>query len=147
MAEIEVVAAPAEMPLAIRRRLLWITLVLAGLTAVHDLDHFRQGRRLPLDLYGVAVIALVTIGATFTLLLWRHRLAGMAAFAQGVATIVGVGAVHVAPKWSSLADSYSATHADALSWVIILAMMLCGLALAVISAPAARQELRASRLG
>ena len=145
MGEIAVVEVSAETPPAIRRRLLWITLALAGLTTVHDVDHFRQGRGLPLDLYGVALVALLTIGATFTLLLRRHPFAGTAAFAQGVATIVGVGAVHVAPRWSSLADSYSAAHVDALSWVIILAMMLSGLVLAVVSAPFARRERRAFR--
>ena len=46
--------------------------------------------------------------------------------AQGVTTVVGVGAVHVAPEWSHLADSYAAADADALSWLIILAMMIAG---------------------
>jgi len=71
---------------------------------------------------------------TLTLLLRRHRLVGTAAVAQGVATVVGVGAVYVAPQWSSLIDSYSAAHADALSWAIILAMMLAGAGLVVLAA-------------
>lgn len=142
MAEIAGVDVSAEMPTAVRRRLLSVTLALAGLTAIHDVDHIRQGRGLPLDLYGLAVLAVLTIGTTLTLLLLRNRFAGTAAFAQGVATIVGVGAIHVAPQWSSLTDSYSAAHADALSWTIILAMILSGLVLAMLSAPSAQRELQ-----
>lgn len=127
-----------EMPPRVRHRLVAMTGALATLTLVHDLDHIRQARGLPFELYGVAVLAVVTIGATLTLLLRHHRLAGTAAFAQGVATILGVGAVHVVPRWSPLTDPYSAAHADALSWAIILAMMLMGAALAVTAAPVAR---------
>ena len=37
---------------------------------------------------------------------------------QGLTTAVGVGAVHVAPDWADLVDSYAAADADALSWLI-----------------------------
>ncbi|MGI8808047.1 MAG: hypothetical protein ACR2KK_09445 [Acidimicrobiales bacterium] len=100
---------------------------------IHDVDHFRQGRALPFELYGVAVLALLTIGTTLTLLLRRHPWARPASIAQGLATIVGVGAVHVAPQWSALTDSYAAARVDLLSWAIILAMMLAGLVLAVVA--------------
>lgn len=108
-----------------------ITCVLGALTLVHDLDHLRQGRGLPLELYAVAVFALLSIGSTLTLLICRHPVARQAAVAQGIATVVGVGAVHVAPQWSWFTDSYSAAHADVLSWAIILGMMLTGLVLTV----------------
>lgn len=133
------------MPPRERHRLLATVLALAVLTVLHDADHIRQGRGLPFELYGVAVFALLTIGATLTLLLRGHALAGTAAVAQGVATIVGVGAVHVAPQWSSLTDSYSAAHADALSWAIVVAMMLTGLALVVLGAPSSRREVSTLR--
>jgi len=128
-----------------RLRLLAVTTTLAVLTVLHDVDHVRQGRGLPFELYGVAVFALLSLGATLMLVLRRHRLAGTAAVAQGVATIVGVGAVHVAPQWSSLTDSYSAAHADALSWAIIVTMMLAGVALVVLGAAPGRREWPALR--
>lgn len=54
--------------------------------------------------------------------------------AQGVATLVGVGAVHVAPRWSPSTDSYTSAGADIASWAIIIAMVVTGCALAVSSA-------------
>lgn len=134
------VSRDAEMPCGQRRCLLSTTTFLGVLTVLHDIDHVRQGRTLPVVLYGVALFALLTIAVVLALLLRRHRFAGISATAQGVATIVGVGAVHVAPQWSSLSDSYAAAHADALSWAIILAMMFNGLALALWAASSARRE-------
>ena len=139
-AEITAAGNSPEMPSGVRRRLLTITIALAILTVVHDLDHVRQARGLPFELYGLAVLALVTIGVTLTLLLQRRRLAATVAVAQGVVTVVGVAAIHVAPSWSSLTDPYSAAHADALSWAIILTMMLLAAALALTGASSALQE-------
>lgn len=113
-----------------RRRLVAIVSLLGILTVIHDVDHVRQGRALPAELYVVAVAALVSITVTLTILLRHPRWARTVAAAQGVATIVGVGVVHVAPQWSTVTDSYSAAHADVVSWGIIIAMMLAGLALA-----------------
>lgn len=118
-----------------------ITISLGALTLVHDVDHIRQGRALPVELYAVAVFALLSLGLTLWVLARRHRLAGVVAFLQGVATIVGVGAVHVAPQWSSVTDSYSAARADVLSWSIILAMMLAGAVLALAAASSARRAM------
>jgi len=129
----------AVMPSGVRRRLVAITIALAILTVVHDLDHVRQARGLPFELYGLAVLALMTIGTTLALSVRHHRLAGTAAFAQGVATVVGVAAVHVVPRWASVTDPYSAAHADALSWAIISMMMLMGAVLAATAAPWARE--------
>lgn len=128
------VLAANEVSLHTRRRLVTVVSLLGVLTVVHDLDHVRQGRALPAVLYVVAIAALVSITATLLVLLRYPRWARTAAVAQGVATIVGVGAVHAAPQWSTVTDSYSAAHADIVSWAIILAMMLAGLALALIAA-------------
>ena len=54
--------------------------------------------------------------------------------AQGVATVVGVGAVHVAPRWSSFTDSYGSAGADSASWAVIIAMMVTGCVLAISAA-------------
>ncbi len=116
-----------------RRRLVTIVSLLGVLTVVHDLDHVRQGRALPPELYVVAVGALVSITVTLIALVRYPRWGRTAAIAEGVATIVGVGAVHAAPQWSSVTDSYSAAHADIVSWAVIIAMMLAGLALALLA--------------
>jgi hypothetical protein len=118
-----------ELSLATRRRLVTIVSLLGVLTVVHDLDHVRQGRALPAVLYVVAVAALVSITATLVVLVRYPKWARTAAVAEGVATIVGVGAVHAAPQWSTVTDSYTAAHADIVSWLIILAMMSTGLLL------------------
>jgi len=104
------------------------------LTVIHDLDHIRQGRALHAELYVVAVAALLSLAATFTVLLRYPEWARPVAVAQGVATIVGVGVVHAGPQWSTVSDSYSAAHADFVSWAIIFAMMLAELALALVAA-------------
>ena len=106
--------------------------LLAVLTILHDLDHLRQGRALGSELYVVAVVALASTGATVALLVRRHPLSTMAATVLGLATVLGVGIVHAAPARSFLSDSYAAADADALSWAIILAMMIVGLVMAVV---------------
>ncbi len=114
-------------------RLVVITALLGILTLGHDVDHVRQGRWLPFVLYLVALAALVSIAITLVVLVRYPTWSRTVAMAQGVATVVGVGAVHVAPQWSHLTDSYAAANADALSWVIILAMMLSGLVLIIVA--------------
>ena len=79
--------------------------MLAALTALHDIDHLRQGRSLPAVLYLVAVTALASLAATLMVLLRYPLWVRPATVAQGVATVVGVGVVHVAPAWSPFADS------------------------------------------
>ncbi len=109
------------------------------LTVLHDLDHVRQARALDLELYGVALLALMMLTATLVLLLQRHVLAELAAVTVGVATVLGVAVVHVAPPRSFFSDSYSAAHADALSWAIIVLMMLGGLAMTLAGLRSARR--------
>ena len=76
---------------------------------------------------------------TLVLLVRRHVLAQLAAMTVGIATVVGVALVHVAPPRSFFSDSYSAAHADALSWAIIILMMLTGLTMALVSLRSARR--------
>lgn len=131
---LDTVLGAKELAPPTRRRLLAIVGLLGVLTVIHDLDHIRQGRALPAELYVVAVAALVSIGITLTVLLRYPKWARTVAVAQGVATIVGVGAVHAAPQWSTVTDSYAAADADIVSWAIIIAMMLAGLALVLVAA-------------
>ncbi|HSH59486.1 MAG TPA: hypothetical protein VK988_07570 [Acidimicrobiales bacterium] len=101
------------------------------LTVIHDLDHLRQGRGLPSELYAVAVLALLSTTTTLVMLTRRHPLSGLAALIVGFATVFGVAAVHVAPRRSLFSDSYAAAGADAVFWGITVLMMLAGLSLAV----------------
>ncbi|HEX7277300.1 MAG TPA: hypothetical protein VF244_07985 [Acidimicrobiales bacterium] len=129
---------PAETGRTVKR-LVAVTVALTALTILHDLDHVRQGRSLAVHLDVVGAVSLVSLAVTLIVLRRRHPLAGMVAVAQGIATVVGVGVVHAAPYWSSLADSYGAAHVDALSWAVILAMMAAGAVLAVLAWPTARR--------
>lgn len=129
------VTDPHQVDLQERRRrgVTLITVTLLLLTVVHDIDHVRQGRTLDIELYGVALAALTMPSVTLVLLLRRNFFAPVAAAAAGLSTVLGVAAVHVAPSHVLLSDSYSAAHADALSWVIIILMMLAGLSMAVVA--------------
>jgi len=113
-----------------------VTSILGFLTVVHDLDHLRQGRSLPVLLYVVAIAAPTSIAMTLAVLVRYPQWSRTAAAAQGVATVVGVGVVHTGPEWAGVTDSYSAAHADGISWIIIVAMMLAGLILVLTAAGA-----------
>ena len=79
----------------------------------------------------MAVLALLALTTTLMLLLRRHPMSELAAVVVGLSTVVGVAAVHIAPRRSIFSDSYSTAHADALSWAIIIRMMLLGVVLAL----------------
>lgn len=76
---------------------------------------------------------------TLVLLIRRHFLAELAAVAVGIVTVPGVGVVHVAPARSFFSDSYSAAHAGALSWAIIILRVLAGAAMALVGCRSGRR--------
>jgi hypothetical protein len=125
-----------------RTMLVSLSGLLLVLTLLHDLDHVRQNRSLDLELYGVGGLAVLTTVTTLVLAVRRHRLADYAAVLLGISTVVGVAIVHVAPRRAALSDSYGAAHVDALSWLVILAMMATGAALAWVTASAIRRARR-----
>jgi hypothetical protein len=45
------------------------------------------------------------------------------------------------PQWSTVTDSYAAADADIVSWAIIIAMVLAGLALVLVAARSDRSPL------
>jgi hypothetical protein len=89
---------------------------------LHTLDHVRQGTGdLATEvLAGGTVISILAV-LTLVLALRRHPRAALWAAVVGTWTALGVVASHVAPHWSSFSDSYFEIHADALSWVVMLA--------------------------
>jgi hypothetical protein len=67
------------------------------------------------------------------LALRRSSSAPAAAIAAGLATAAGIVAVHLAPGWSAaISDPYWDFDANALSWVLAIAPLIGGLALAAI---------------
>lgn len=106
--------------------LLWPSGVLLGLTVLHDLDHVRQGRALGSELWGVGTVALISTAMVFVLAARGSSWSKLAGLVVGFGTIIGVGAVHVAPSWWFLSDSYGEAGVDAFSWAVIIAMMLVG---------------------
>jgi hypothetical protein len=89
---------------------------------LHTLDHLRQGTEdLATEvLAGGTVLSILAI-LTLVLALRRHPRAALWAAVVGTWSALGVLASHVAPHWSALSDSYFEIHADALSWVVMLA--------------------------
>lgn len=105
-----------------------------ALTVLHDLDHLRQGRDLPLalDLIGGAA----TLGAV-GIFLWSARRANenVARVAEvfGFTTAVGLVVVHVLPHWSLISDPYDESGVDALSWLSLMAFIAGGIILGVVA--------------
>ncbi len=50
-----------------------------------------------MELYAVAVVALVALTTTLVLVLRQHPMSELAAVVVGLSTVLGVAAVHVAP--------------------------------------------------
>lgn len=97
---------------------------------VHTADHVRRG----LDASPGVVIALgaaafVLQGVAVAAALLRHRLAPLLAVAIALPDSIGVVAVHLAPRWSFLSDSFpsNAPGTTAFSWVTALAEVAAGL--------------------
>ena len=105
--------------------------ILVVLAVSHDLDHIRQQRPLGLALWSVSVLGLVASVTVLAVAMRGSRFTGSVAAAVGAGTIVGLAAVHAAPTWWVLSDSYGDAGADVLSWAIIIAMMSVAGALAI----------------
>jgi hypothetical protein len=89
---------------------------------LHSLDHLRQGTgALATEvLAGGTVLSILAI-LTLVLALRHHPRAPLWAAVVGTWSALGVIASHIAPHWSALSDPYFEIHADALSWVVMLA--------------------------
>ena len=95
----------------------------AGL-ALHTADHLRRG----IDVVTTEVLwlgnlstaaGIVVIVMVFT----RHRLAPTAAVLLGFPVAIGVAAVHLLPRWSTLSDAFPGAHGTGvtpMSWAVVL---------------------------
>lgn len=107
---------------------------LLALTVLHDLDHLRQGRDLPLtlDLIG----ASATLGAA-GIFWWARRRDGAnaarVAEVFGFTTALGLVLVHVLPYRTVTSDPYGKAGVDALSWLSLAAFITSGVVLGVVA--------------
>jgi hypothetical protein len=89
---------------------------------LHTLDHLRQGTAdLATEILAGGTVLSALAVLTLVLALRRHPRAPLWAAVVGTWSALAVIASHIAPHWSAFSDSYFEIHADALSWVVMLA--------------------------
>jgi hypothetical protein len=89
---------------------------------LHTLDHLRQGTDdLATEVLAGGTVLSALAVLTLVLALLHHPRAPLWAAVVGTWSALGVLASHVAPHWSAFSDSYVEIHADALSWIVMLA--------------------------
>ena len=133
------------------------TLVLAAAAFVaanvlHTLDHLRQGTGdLATEVLAGGTVLSILAVLTLVLALRHHPRAALWAAVVGTWSAMGVIASHIAPHWSAFSDSYFEIHADALSWVVMLAEVLAAAYLGLVGlrelrrpAPGSRRRSRAA---
>ena len=113
---------------------------------LHSLDHLRQGTGdLATEvLAGGTAISILAV-LTLVLALRRHPRAALWAAVVGTWSALGVIASHMAPHWSALSDSYFEIHADALSWVVMLAEVAAAAYLGLVGFRTLRRRVGGSR--
>jgi hypothetical protein len=121
-----------------------LNLLLFALLIAHTVDHAvnQPARDLPATgtLVGVAGFALVA--ASSVVALRRSPAAPVASVVAGGLTALGIVAIHLAPAWwDAVSDPYWDFSANAVSWLLALAPLVCGVALAAAGAA----QLRSAR--
>jgi len=109
-------------------------LLLAALIA-HTVDHAvnQPARDLPASGTVIGVLGFVIIAASTVAALRRMEIAPAASVFAGLATALGVVAVHLLPSWSELvSDPYADFGANAISWSLAIAPLAIGLWLAAL---------------
>jgi hypothetical protein len=138
------------------RRLDALSLAAAAFVAanvLHSLDHLRQGTGdLATEVVAGGTVLSILAVLTLVLALRHHPRAPLWAAVVGTWSALGVIASHVAPHWSALSDSYFEIHADALSWVVMLAEVFAAAYLGFVGfrelrrpVPGSRRRPRAAR--
>ena len=120
-------------------------LLVFALLIAHTVDHAvnQPGRDLPTTGTLVGVAGFVIVAASTLLALRRSRWAPVAALFTGLATAAGIVTVHLAPAWSeAISDPYWDFDANVLSWVLAIAPLIGGVALAASGARAMRKRPR-----
>jgi hypothetical protein len=114
-------------------RLLRANLLVLALLVAHVLDHSlnQPSRDLPASSGFVGIAGFLLVAASTQLAVRRNRHAAVAAAAAGTLTAIGVIAVHLLPRWwGFVSDPFWDFDANALSWVILIALLGAALLLA-----------------
>jgi hypothetical protein len=122
--------------------LLRANIIFVAVNLLHTADHQRQGTGgLTWEIYlGGSAITLAAI-ASLVLARRRDGRAPIFGAVLGLSAATGIAASHIAPHWSAFSDSYPQIHADAISWVVVLAEIAGAALLAAVSV----RELRLGR--
>jgi hypothetical protein len=111
---------------------------------IHTGDHLRRG----FDVVTTQVVVLGSAASIFQvaaigLVLARHRLAPIVAFAVGFPDALGIASVHLLPHWSSLSDAFPGAHGAGVtgfSWFAGVAEIVGALAFGAAGANVLRQQ-------
>jgi|SRR5919201_5814466 hypothetical protein len=123
------------------RALTTASLAFVAANVAHTLDHLRQGTSgLSTEILAGGGVLSVLAVATLVFV-WRgDRRAPLIATVVGLWSAAGVAASHIAPHWSAFSDSYPEIHADALSWVVMLAEVVAAAALGLVGLRELRRQ-------
>jgi hypothetical protein len=107
-----------------QRFLRYATAVYALALALHTADHLRRGLEVVTpEVLWVGNVSTAAGLATIALVFMRHRGAPLVAATVGLPTALGVAAVHLLPKWSTLSDAFPGAHntgVTVMSWLVVL---------------------------
>src|SRR4051812_32709107 len=114
--------------------LLRANIIFVAVNLLHTADHQRQGTEgLTWEIYlGGSAITLAAI-ASLVLARRGHWRAPIFGAVLGLSAATGIAASHIAPHWSAFSDSYPQIHADAISWIVVLAEIAGALVLAAVA--------------
>jgi hypothetical protein len=108
-----------------------LTIAAFAMDLVHDLDHIRRHNYSPVAVRSLGFLALAGGILAVTLVVRRSRFAVPFVCFYGLASGVGLFAVHVLPHWSLFSDPLTTYHVDALSWTIVGSTIAVDLALGI----------------
>lgn len=116
------------------------------LDLLHVADHIRQNRSLAAAVVTLGLLNVAGALLLMILVLRRHPVAPLAGVAFGSAAFIGLLAVHVAPTWSFVSDSYQPLHLDLISWLSVVALLVAAAGMALAGASMMRSTAPQERL-
>ncbi len=109
-----------------------LNLLLFVALIAHTIDHAvnQPARDLPVTGSIVAVIGFSIVALSTVLAVMDRPQAPVAAIFSGLATALGIVAIHLAPSWySQVSDPYWDFAANAISWALLIAPLAAAVAL------------------
>lgn len=97
---------------------------------LHNADHARRGLSdTPEATIWLGTLLGLIVAVTLTLVFTRHPGSPEAALVTGLATALGVTAIHLLPSWSPASEPLTTGGYSYLTWVAVMAEILGGVAL------------------